>query len=78
MIRTQIYLPSDLHQTAKMLASQQAKPVADLYRKFIAAGLRTEKKRRVTNSLTPLAQLKISGGPKDLSQNMDRYLYGNG
>ena len=75
MIRTQIYIPSSLHQTAKNIAQRKNEPLAKLLRELIASGLIKEKSKLQPKSLSSLESLNISGGPKDLSQNMDRYLY---
>lgn len=76
MIRTQIYIPSDLHQTAKMIASKNDKSLAELFRMFIYNGIIEEKKNVKHKSLASLSKLNIIGGPKDLSKNMDKYIYG--
>lgn len=73
MIRAQIYIPETLHQRAKNLASSKKKSVANLYRDFIAAGL---KKAVLAKDLTSLAKLNLKGGPKNLSRDIDKYLYG--
>lgn len=75
MIRTQIYIPEDLHQATKLLALKQKKTLAELIRNFIAVGIIEEKKNIKTRSLSSLAKLNIKGGPKDLSKNIDKYLY---
>lgn len=76
MIRTQIYIPEPLHQNAKLAAKKENKPVAALYRKFIAEGLEAVQKKQAEKSLDFLINLKFRGGPKDLSKNIDHYLYG--
>jgi len=75
MIRTQIYIPEPVHQAAKTLARHQNKTLADLLRRLIVSGLKEEKKKIKPKSLAPLSKLNITGGPKDLSKNMDKYLY---
>lgn len=76
MIRTQIYIPSEIHETAKMLAARDDRSIADLYRLFITKGIANKKKTMKKSSLASLSNLNITGGPKDLSKNMDKYLYG--
>ena len=76
MIRTQIYIPSDIHETAKIIASKSDKSLAELFRAFITVGILKEKKNMGANSLASLSKLNITGGPKNLSKNMDKYLYG--
>ena len=74
MIRTQIYIPETLHSQVKLLASKQKKPVAEILRNFIKQGM-IQKQNTGTKSLQALIKLKITGGPKDLSKNLDKYLY---
>lgn len=71
MIRTQIYIPQELHQEAKALAKNRKEPVAQLFRDIIARGIIQIKQKPLSN----LAKLNIKGGPRDLSQNLDKYLY---
>ncbi|KKU36023.1 MAG: hypothetical protein UX85_C0001G0201 [Candidatus Beckwithbacteria bacterium GW2011_GWB1_47_15] len=75
MIRTQIYIPDELHQDAKNMARRQEQSLARLLRRLIAKGLKEEKRKLKPKSLASLARLKITTGPKDLSKNMDKYLY---
>ena len=74
MIRTQIYIPEILHNQIKFLAKKQKKPLAEILREFIKKGIK-DQHRIKTKSLGALTKLKITGGPKDLSRNMDKYLY---
>jgi hypothetical protein len=77
MIRTQLYLPTDLHHQIMQLAKQQAKPMAEIVRNFISQGLqRSNIDQSGKNTLLALSKLNIQGGPTDLSQNLDQYLYG--
>ena len=75
MIRTQIYIPDELHQAAKTVAKRKDEPLAKVLRKFIAKGIEDERKQLKPKSLSPLTKLDITEGPKDLSRNMDKYLY---
>lgn len=75
MIRTQIYIPETLHERAKNVARNKKQSLANLYRSFIANGLRASKNRG--GDLTALAKLNIKGGPKNLSADIDKYLYGS-
>lgn len=81
MIRTQIYIPEEIHQATKFLAQKQGKSMAELLRSFITMGVIEEKKKIKTPSLDRLIKLGVKGGPKDLSKNFDKYLvesiYGN-
>lgn len=74
MIRTQIYIPETLHERAKSVARNRKQSLANLYRGFITNGLQASKNR--SGDLTVLAKLKIKGGPKNLSRDIDKYIYG--
>lgn len=74
MIRTQIYIPETIHERAKSIARNKKQSMAKLYRDFITNGLRTSENR--SGDLTLLAKLGIKGGPKTLSRDIDKYLYG--
>jgi len=76
MIRTQIYIPEHLHKTAKNIAEKKNEALAKLLRRLIARGIEEEKKSTKSKPLSSLANLNITGGPKNLSRNMDKYLYG--
>ncbi len=73
MIRTQIYIPETLHERAKTVARSKKQSLANLYRSFIANGLKASSGG---GDLTALAKLNIKGGPKNLSSDIDKYLYG--
>lgn len=75
MMRTQIYIPADLHQTAKQIAKLKEEPLANLLRRLISKGVKEETEKLKPKSLTSLVKLNITEGPKDLSSNMDNYLY---
>ena len=75
MIRTQIYIHETLHERAKSFARNKKQSLANLYRNFIASGLEASKNRG--GDLTALAKLNIKGGPKNLSRDIDKYLYGD-
>ncbi|OGG03125.1 hypothetical protein A2W14_04650 [Candidatus Gottesmanbacteria bacterium RBG_16_37_8] len=75
MIRTQIYIPDELHQEAKTIAKINEEPLAKVLRRIITAGIKEERQKLKPKSLSPLTKLNITDGPKDLSSNMDKYLY---
>jgi predicted DNA-binding protein len=75
MIRTQIYIPEELHQAAKLIAKRKDRSLAKILRGFISQGIKEEKRKLKPKSLTSLSKLNITKGPKDLSSNMDSYLY---
>jgi len=79
MIRTQIYLPKDLYRNIDIAAKRERKAKAEIIRKAIEIGL----SKKDTNKNTGHALLEIAAmakkynwkGPKDLSTNIDKYLY---
>lgn len=76
MLRTQIYLPEEIHSELLEWARKMELPMAELVRRLIKAGLqRKEGFFEKGNDLLKLAKLKIKGGPTDLSKKLDSYLY---
>jgi len=75
MIRAQLYIPETLHERAKSVARSKKQSLANLYRGFITKGLETSKNRG--GDLTSLVKLRLRGGPKNLSRDIDKYLYGD-
>ena len=76
MIRTQIYIPETLHERAKLIAKNKKQSLANVYRSFITQGLESTQQKQAQKGLDFLINLKLKGGPKDLSTNIDHYLYG--
>ncbi len=75
MIRTQIYLTQDLHREIKSLAEKEKKSQADIIRRALKKGLkRNRSKETAGDALLRIARL-AGRGPKDLSKNIDKYLY---
>lgn len=78
MIRTQLYIPENIHHQLTEAAKQQSKSMAELVRDFVQQGLRrNDVDRSGRATLQALRQLNVQEGPTDLSQNFDHYLYGN-
>jgi metal-responsive CopG/Arc/MetJ family transcriptional regulator len=77
MIRTQIYLTQELKKELDRLKKIEGKPVGEIIRKILHKAIIADKKKQKGNDLTKLAELNIHGGPKDLSEHMDEYLYGD-
>jgi hypothetical protein len=76
MLRTQIYLPEEIHRELILWARKMDLPMAEVVRRIIKTGLeKKEKFFEKGNDLLLLTQLKIKGGPKDLSEKLDFYLY---
>ncbi len=74
MIRTQVYLPEDLYSQIMTNARMLSLPAAKVIRDALRRGMKRNKKIR--NNLLSLVKLNLTGGPKDLSANLDTYLYG--
>jgi len=78
MIRTQIYLPNEMHSQLQQIAQAKSTSMAQITRKFIEKGLKTSKDIDTSGKtvMRKLLNMNIKGGPKDLSTNLDHYLYG--
>ncbi|MBU1085403.1 MAG: hypothetical protein ABII08_00095 [Candidatus Beckwithbacteria bacterium] len=76
MLRKQLYLTEELDQKLKLLSLSLGKPVAEITRQTIKIGLENTKKK--IKPLSGLLSIVGEGiGPKDLSKNLDNYLYGS-
>ena len=79
MIRTQVYLPEQLYQEIGLAAKKEKKPRAQVIRETLNEGF--EKRKDTKNGGMALLELAKLGkklgvkGPKDLSANIDKYLY---
>ncbi len=79
MIRTQVYLPQQLSQTLDLVAKREKKPKAQIIREALDDGIR--KRVNTGNAGQALLELAELGkklhvmSPKDLSANIDKYLY---
>ena len=78
MIRTQIYLDKDLHKDLFVLAKQERESMAKVARDILREGIQSKKKldKSGKDVLRKLLAIQATGGPFDLSENLDRYLYG--
>jgi hypothetical protein len=74
MNRMNIYLPSELRQRLKLRAQQARRPEAEVIRDLLEEGLERTP-ASPGNPLLDLAKLAVTGGPADLSRNLDKYLY---
>ena len=85
MINTHVYFPEDLYSQVSLLARQQAVPVAQVVRRFVADGVTKNKKKTDPKkgekspgylALEGLTKLGIKF-PKglNLSVNYKKYLY---
>ena len=77
MLRTQLYIPQPMHMQLTQLAMISGQPMAELVRQFIKDGLSRHKHTDYSGkqALRNIINLKLKGGPKDLSVRMDHYLY---
>ena len=73
MIRTQIYLPEELHRNLLLIARSERLTLSELIRKGAKKVIR-EKTRKDESAevMKKLANFKLSG-PKDLSTKHDEY-----
>ena len=78
MIRTQVYISQDIHKKLLNLAAINKEPMAAIVRKFIKEGLKQTEVRDFSGkeTLLNISNLDLTSGPKDLSKNIDHYLYG--
>lgn len=79
MVRTQVYVPDNIHRQLIQEARKEGSSMAHLVRDFIEAGLQHKKNTDQSGSsaIEALLRMSVKGGPKDLSANLDKYLYGS-
>lgn len=80
MIRTFIYFPEELNKEIERLAFSTKKSKALVIREALEEGLNSIKKQKTggAEALLKIAELgkRINAsGPKDLSKNLDKYLW---
>ena len=76
MIRTQLYLPEEITGELKLLAHQLNISVAETIRRVLVKGIPQVKKKKYKNLDAIVGMIKSDKAPKDLSENLDQYLYG--
>jgi len=81
MIRTFIYFPEELNLEIENLAKDTKKSKAAVIREALKEGLTSIKRHKIggVEAMLKIAELgeKINAkGPRDLSSNMDKYLWG--
>lgn len=76
MIRTQVYLPDDLHRDLKLLSTTSGLNFSELIREGVKVVV--EKKRKKKAFGKGFFGAGGTKGPKDLSSRIDYYLYGGG
>jgi len=77
MIRTQIYLPEDMHRDLKLLAKTERVNFSTLVRQGVeeVVSKRRQSKKKDWRKFIGAGG---KGGPKDLASKIDYYLYGEG
>ena len=78
MVRTQIYIPENIHQQLMSAAQKNGASMAQLVRDFIEAGLKKNKTADQSGkaAVERLLRMSAKGASKNLSTNLDQYLYG--
>ena len=78
MIRTQIYIDEDLHKELLLLAKEQNEPMAKIARDMLRAGVKSRNiDKSGKSNLLAIANMRLNGGDRNLSENIDFYLYGS-
>lgn len=75
MIRTQVYIPDDLHRDLMLLAKQEGTSFSRLIRE--GAKEVVKKKRKIKGDWRKFVGA-VKGGPTDVASTIDYYLYGDG
>ena len=77
MQRTTISLDETLYKKAKVEALNRRVPFAKVVNEALADHLGEESKNKITGNefMNRLAKYHFKGGPKDLAQNLDKYLW---
>lgn len=74
MIRTQVFLPEETYQYLKIQAQKEKKPAAQVIREVLKAGIKRRYPQKNNDVWAKLAKIGAKG-PRDLSKNIDKYLY---
>ena len=75
MLRTQLYLPEELRREIDVVARKEKKPAAQVIRELLKEGIGGKHTETAGSALAKLANLRVKGGPPDLSIAIDKYLY---
>lgn len=76
MRRTQLYLPEETHSELLFLAAKEKKVVSQIVREILKEAILRKKQASRGRFLKKLADYGATKGPRDLSSNLDKYLYG--
>ena len=75
-MRTQLYLPEELVLELKFLAQELNTSVSETIRRTISKGIPKVKKKKSRGLDNIVGMIKTDKAPKDLSENLDKYLFG--
>lgn len=78
MIRTQVYLPEELHRELKLLASTKGVNYSSLIRQGAASVLEDDRAEKNNDAWKSFIGAGGRGGPNDVASRIDYYLYGGG
>ncbi|MBI5620948.1 hypothetical protein HY949_04155 [Candidatus Gottesmanbacteria bacterium] len=78
MIRTQVYLPEELHRDLKLLAAARGVNYSSLIRSGVTNVLKHEQAKKKTDAWKSFIGAGGKGEPKDIAGRIDYYLYGGG
>jgi len=76
MIRTQVYLPEELHRDLKLLANSRRQNFSSLIREGVEKVVKEKFKSK--NKYWRKFAGAIKGGPRDVASKIDYYLYDDG
>ena len=78
MIRTQVYIPDDIHRDLMLLVNQTGLNFSELIRQGAREVINKQKLTEPKRDWRKFVGAGGKGGPKNLSSRIDYYLYGNG
>ncbi len=76
MIRTQLYLPEEIIWELKLVAQRLDNSVAEIVRKALVKGIPQIEEKGQKNLDAIVGMVKSDKAPRDLSENLDQYLFG--
>lgn len=71
-------MPQTLHEQIRLVADSRGEPMAQVIREILTGAIsRTQKPtNRGLQTLREISRIGATGGPADLSTNLDHYMYG--
>ena len=78
MSRAQIHIPQALHEQLHQIARKRREPMDRVVCNILKVGVEKMQSEEAAGIqvLKNIANLKLKGGPRDLSARLDHYLYG--